>query len=191
MMSKRHASMILAIIGLVVSTLACNAPTPAPQAPSPIMTPETPSAAPAQETPLPPPTQAPTTTPTSVPPASAETATPETPPPTETGTPTAERPTPSPPVSAGPLDFPVPAALDSWRSLPDGVQEATIILHITGGAPPYTIHHDLDVFTTDQADPAIVFTARGCDALVHTIVVESADGQSVKQVYWIRAPWCD
>jgi hypothetical protein len=85
----------------------------------------------------------------------------------------------------------VPARLDSWRSLPNGAQEATIILHITGGAPPYTVHHDLDVFTTQEADPAIVFEARGCSALVHTIVVESADGQSVTHDYWIAVPWCD
>ena len=66
----------------------------------------------------------------------------------------------------------------------------TIIVCITGGAPPYTVHHDLDVFTTTETHLAIVFIARGC-TLVHTILVESADGQSNKHDYWIRAPWCD
>jgi hypothetical protein len=183
MRNRRHARMVLAIAGLVASILACNAPTPAPQAPSPTATPATPSAVPTQALP--------TATPTLPRPTITETAAAETRPPEETETPPAARPTPTAPVSAGPLDFPVPGMLDKWQPLPDGAQEATIILHITGGAPPYTIHHDLDVFTTDRTDPAIVFTARGCDALVHTIVVESADGQSVKKGYWIRAPWCD
>jgi hypothetical protein len=85
----------------------------------------------------------------------------------------------------------VPTALDSWRPLPDGGHEATIILHITGGLPPYTIHHDLDVFTAWESDPAIVFTAQGCNALAHTITVESTDGQSIEQDYRIPPPWCD
>ena len=84
----------------------------------------------------------------------------------------------------------MPARLDSWRSLSDGRQEATIILRITGGAPPYTIHHDLDVFTTWETNPAIVFKARGCIRIVHTITVESADGQSVSHDYAIAPPWC-
>jgi hypothetical protein len=36
-----------------------------------------------------------------------------------------------------------------------------------------------------------VFTARDCGALVHTIRVESADGQNVEHDYWIQAPWCE
>ena len=85
----------------------------------------------------------------------------------------------------------MPAALDSWRSLGDGGYEATIILRITGGAPPYTIRHDQDVFITEELSPAIVFTASGCGALVHTIVVASADGQSVAHDYAIPPPWCE
>jgi hypothetical protein len=126
-----------------------------------------------------------------VPPATTEAAATETTTPTETALPPETTPRPTPPASTGPLDFAEPARLDSWRSLPDGAQEATIILHITGGASPYTVHHDLDVFTTWEADPAIVFEAQGCSALVHTIIVESADGQSVKKEYYIPAPWCE
>jgi len=80
--------------------------------------------------------------------------------------------------------------LDHWQPLADGGHECKIVLRITGGAPPYTVHHDLDVFTTWETNPAIIFTAHGCGALVHTIIVETADGQSVKHDYWIPAPWC-
>ncbi len=68
----------------------------------------------------------------------------------------------------------------------------TILIHITGGAPPFTIHHDVDVFETGERDAPIVFR-HGCGAIVHTITVESADGQSVTHDYWIPEevlPWC-
>jgi hypothetical protein len=183
MRHRWHKSMALAIVGLVVSILACNAPTATPPAPSPSVVPDTPTTSPTQASPE--------ATPTPVPPATTEAAATETTTPTETALPPETTPRPTPPASTGPLDFAVPARLDSWRSLPNGAQEATIILHITGGAPPYTIHHDLDVFTTWEADPAIVFEAQGCSALVHTIIVESADGQSVTKEYYIPAPWCE
>lgn len=74
----------------------------------------------------------------------------------------------------------------------NGQQEAVILLHITGGAPPYTIYHDQELVTTTwETKPEIVFYAQGCSALVHSITVESADGQSVKHDYWIPVPWCD
>jgi hypothetical protein len=80
--------------------------------------------------------------------------------------------------------------LDHWQSLPNGEMEATIILHITGGALPYTIYHDAGLVTiTWENEPEIVFQARGSSALVHTITVESADGQSVQHDYWIPVPW--
>jgi hypothetical protein len=70
--------------------------------------------------------------------------------------------------------------------------EATIILHISGGAPPYTVYHDQGLVTTTwKTDPAIIFQARACNALVHTITVESADGQTARNKYWIPVPWCD
>jgi hypothetical protein len=182
-----HTSIFLALIGLVAGILACNAPTPTSQVPSPNATPEMLPSEPPQESPLGSPTEAPPeATSTPVPPATTEAA----PTSTETTPPPATTPRPTPPASGGPLDFPVPARLDSWRHLSDGRQEATIILRITGGAPPYTIHHDLDVFTTWETSPAIVFEAQGCSALVHTIIVESADGQSVKKEYYIPVPWC-
>ena len=100
-------------------------------------------------------------------------------------------PTPTPPISTGPLDFTPPYMLDHWHSLPDGKYECEITLQITGGAPPYAVHHDLDVFTTQETNPALVFTAHGCGARVHTIKVESADGQIAIHDYWISAPWCE
>jgi hypothetical protein len=114
-------------------------------------------------------------------------------PPTETPPPPTETPLPRPratPTSAGPLSFPEPTNLDHWRPL-DGEYECTIILRITGGAPPYTVHHDLDVFTTWETEPAVVFKAQACGAILHTITVESADGQTVAHDYAIPAPWCD
>jgi len=101
-------------------------------------------------------------------------------------------PTPTTPVSTGPLDFAVPAELDRWQPLEDGEMEATIVLQITGGAPPYTVYHDASLVTTTwDSNPAITFQARGCSALVHTITVESADGQTARHDYWIPVPWCD
>jgi hypothetical protein len=80
--------------------------------------------------------------------------------------------------------------LDSWQHLGDREYECTIIVPVTGGARPYTVHHDLDVLTTWETDPAIVFRARECSGIAHTITIESADGQTVSHDYWIRPPWC-
>ena len=202
-MRKKHkAPLFLALIGLVAGVLACNAPMTTREATPPSMTPAAESATPAQDTTLPSPTQtSPQATPTVPEPTVAEptvagptvaepTAT-QTPLPTQPPTPSAGRPTPAAPVSTGPLDFPEPARLDSYRPLTDGGFEATITLRITGGAPPYIVHHDMDTFTAKAPNPAIVFEAQGCSALVHTIIVESADGQRVQHDYWIPAPWCD
>jgi hypothetical protein len=90
--------------------------------------------------------------------------------------------------SEGPLDFLVPSMLDDWQKL-NGNYEVTIILHITGGAGPFIVHHDTDaVLTADRQHP-LVFLASGC-TIVHTIKVESSDGQSVLHDYYINSPWC-
>ena len=188
-MNERHLLVYLAFLALVASILACNAPervTPVPQSPPPTMTPYVPVTLSPQETVPPPPTEPP-----------LETLLP-TPtqwfPPTYTPTPDVTRLTVTPilttPVSTGPLDFLEPETLDHWQHLSDGEYECKIILHITGGAYPYTIHHDLDVFTAWESNPALVFRARGCNGITHNIIVESADGQSVKHDYWIPPPWC-
>ena len=67
---------------------------------------------------------------------------------------------------------------------------ATVVVHISGGAPPFVIHHDTDVFVTDKRDYPIEFHVGGC-AIIHSITVESADWQSVTHDYYIRAPGCD
>jgi len=114
-------------------------------------------------------------------------------PPTETPVPSTQTPRPQPqptPTSSGPLDFCEPTRLDHWQQLPEDEYECTIILQITGGAPPYTILHDLEEFTASETNPAIVFRAQGCIRIVHTITVESADGQTVSHDYAIIPPWC-
>ena len=191
-MKKREAPLLLACIGLVAGVLACNAPTTTPEAPRSGVTPATESPASPDETAAPSATQiSPAATPTTTaPPATVPTPT-ETPVPSPYPTPSAGRPTPAPPASTGPLDFPEPTRLDSYRPLSDGGFEATMILRITGGAVPYIVHHDMDTFTAQDPNPAIVFEAQGCSALVHTIIVESADGQRVQHDYWIPPPWCD
>ena len=196
-MRKNQAPLFLALIGLLAGIMACNAPTTPSEATPPSMTPTAEPATPAQATTLPSPTQtSPQATPTvpestvAEPTVAGPTAT-QTPLPTQPPTPSAGRPTPAPPASTGPLDFKEPSRLDSYQPLTNDGFEATIILRITGGAPPYIVHHDLDTFTTEAPNPAIVFEAQGCSALVHTIIVESADGQRAQHDYWIPAPWCD
>jgi hypothetical protein len=187
-MNKRYTLMVLACVGLVAGILACNAPTPTPHPLTPTVTPYIPSTLPAQETLPPTPTQwfPSTHTPMPVQPMGTDTPLAQTTTPTTTATLT-----PTPPVSTGPLDFARPERLEYWEAQPDGKYECKIVLRITGGAPPYTIHHDLEIFTTGETRPALVFTAHGCGAIVHTIMVESADGQSVTHDYWIPAPWCE
>jgi hypothetical protein len=91
--------------------------------------------------------------------------------------------------SEGPLDFAEPTSLDDWKRL-NGEYQATIILRITGGAGPFLVHHDLDTVLTADREHPLVFKASGC-TIVHTIKVESSDGQSVAHDYFIRSPWCD
>ena len=78
----------------------------------------------------------------------------------------------------------------TWQLGEGGQYTVTLVIHIEGGMPPFTVRHDLDTFETEERDYPIVFVAAGCGALVHTITVESADGQSVAHPYWIPAPWC-
>jgi hypothetical protein len=90
----------------------------------------------------------------------------------------------------GPLDFPVPTALDGYQPTGDGNYEVTIVIHIIGGAPPFTIHHDVETIQTRQRDYPLVFRHGGCSAIIHRITIESADGQSVSHDYFIPVPWC-
>jgi len=195
-MENRHdISIYMALSVLAISILACNAPlqpTPTPSPLLPTMTPHILPTLPPQETLPPTPTQWFPPTHTPVPPTPTE-ATPTPIPPSATNTPLqpTETPTPTLPVSTGPLDFTRPERLDRWQLLSDAEYECEIVLEITGGAPPYTVHHDLNAFTTWETSPVLTFTARECGAIVHTIKVESADGQTAIHDYWIPPPWCE
>jgi hypothetical protein len=65
-----------------------------------------------------------------------------------------------------------------------------IVLRISGGAPPFTIYHDAFQDTSDGREYLLYFVESGC-TIVHTIRVDSADGQTLSRQYFIRSPWCD
>ena len=92
-------------------------------------------------------------------------------------------------ASEGPLDFGVPSGLDHWEKL-NGEYRATIIVRISGGTGPFLVQHDVDANLTAEREYALVFLASGC-TMVHTIRVDSSDGQSVSHDYYINSPWCD
>jgi len=90
--------------------------------------------------------------------------------------------------SAGPLDFTEPTQLETWEPV-NGEYKVTIILHIQGGIPSFTIYQDgIEMGVTDSKEYALIFNARGRN-IVHTVTIESADGQSVSHDYFIKAPW--
>ena len=119
--------------------------------------------------------------------APAATRRPATPRPAQpTATPTSE-----PVESAGPLDFPVPTYLNGWTPVEEGRHRAEIHLNISGGAPPFKVYHDATLMgETGGRFFNLTFVTGGC-TLVHSITVESADGQQVSHNYYIEAPGCD
>lgn len=181
-MNDKRIAVALAL--LILAALACNPPGAQPSgAPPPTVTPFIPpqeaTSEPPTQQPEPPTPEPATTAPEASPTATTSPTTTIAPPPT------------SPPTSSGLLDFPVPTGMDGWQALPNGNYEVTIVLHIAGGAPPFTVQHDVDTFESSQRDYPLVFEHGGCSAIVHTIIVQSADGQSVSHDYWIQVPWCD
>lgn len=194
-MNKRYPLIYLALTVLVAGVLACNAPTPTtsiPQ-PPPTVTIYIPPTSPPQGTPSPPPPEASpeaTITPTS--PEATETPTQTPPPPTPTTPPAT--PTPTTPVSEGPLDFEKPTWIVNWEPLEDGENRVVVMIRIIGGAPPFTVIHEHEVVgQTWEREYYIEFLRRGCSGIAYEIIVESADGQSVKKGYWIggdQQPWC-
>lgn len=187
----------LAIGLLLTAVLACNAPQTATQTPPPLpptVTPFVPvSTAPPTATPTTGPAAQPTAEPTQTaqPPATlGVTATPTTRP-AATFTPQP----PTVPPSAGPLDFQVPMWLDGYDSLPEGRYRVYVTIHISGGAPPFIVRHEGQVVAeTSERDVQFSFERHGCAAIVYTIIVDSADGQSVSHGYWIgtsQQPWCN
>ncbi|MBE9507596.1 MAG: hypothetical protein IMY86_06050 [Chloroflexi bacterium] len=198
MSNRRCALMTLAFVVLVASGLACSVPRPtsAPQAPPATVTPYIPVTTPPQETQPSPPTD---TTPGATLPSEPPEATASPEPPAATNTPPPPTNTPPPPVpttppSGGPLDFDPPTQLHSWESMPDGRKKVVLLIHITGGTPPFTIKHDGNVAGEASGwDYPLEFFVSGCTGIVHNITVESADGQSVSHDYMIstdQQPWC-
>lgn len=195
-MNKRSSFVYLALITLVASGLACNAPTPTETA-----TQSPPPASPGQETPSPPPTHVPPeATPTELPEATNVTTVTVSPAATTQPTATitsAPTETPTPQPSAGPLDFDPPAWIHSWEPLSNDQYKVVVIVNIRGGAPPFTIEHDhvaTENSPTSRRDYNLTILTGGCGAIVHNITVASADGQKVSKDYWIGVeaqPWCN
>ncbi len=132
------------------------------------------------------PTDTPEPTNTPVPPTPTSSAPPTTPPPTLTPT---DEPSPTPPPSEGPLDFPEPTQLDGYENV-EGGRRCLIVVRISGGAPPFQIQHDSFQDTSNEREYLLYFIEGGC-TIVHTIRVDSADGQSLSRQYYISSPWCN
>jgi hypothetical protein len=192
MLNKRYALIILTAVALLASILACNPPEPTGPKPAPdTVTPYAPATSQPQDTRPPespgdaPGESAPTDVSadsTQVPTDPTETFTPSPPPATSTSAPTK---TPTPPVSEGPLDFEEPRWVHAWESREGGVL-VTVKVKIIGGAPPFTIYLDGGLHDeTTVRDYLLKFPAAGCGQIVHTITVESADGQSKTKDFWL------
>lgn len=209
MLNKHYALIILAIVALMASSLACNPPTPTVIRPT--VTPYVPATAVPQDAP-------PSDSPTDVPEATEATEDPEptkeeaptstdAPPPTNTPAP----PTPVPatsvpstatteptathtPEASGPLDFEPPTGVDSWEKKGD-TNKVVLKVNISGGVPPFTISHGGNVDgTTPTRVYLLEFEWSACkSAMVQSITVESSDGQTVTKNYFIPVsamPWC-
>ena len=185
----KRRRILVALLLLTLAALACNAPAAQPTSEPPeTVTPFVPPVDETEPSSTEPPDEPTSTSDPEVPTETIPPATPTPPPPTTTAPPTPE---PTVPPSEGPLDFAPPSGLSDYQPTGEGDYRLTLMIHISGGAPPFTVHHDLDTFETDERDYAIVIRHRGCSAINHTITVESADEQSVSHSYWIPVPWCD
>jgi outer membrane biosynthesis protein TonB len=204
MSNRRCTLMYLGLVALVVSILACNAPTPTPVGPpipSPTVTAVTPTSTPEE---APPPTDTPSEatstseppqiteeTPTSEPPAPTETP----PSPTATPTPSAKTATPTPttmPTQPPPGETLI--ILDpgfeiaDWQALPEtGEWEGHLRILFTGGVPPYTSSmQDRE----PQSENYHYIRWAKCRPAVWRANVWSADGQYAHKDVYIEAPWC-
>jgi hypothetical protein len=199
MSNKRYVWIVLGVATLVVSALACNPPgATRPKPPLDTVTPYALATAQPQDAPTSaPPTDAPSeSVPTDAPSAptdtpNAPTETP-TPPATSTSAPTR---TPTPPVSEGPLDFEEPRWVQAWEPRAEGGVLVTVKVQIIGGAPPFMVYLDGGRHGESAAREYLLdFPSAGCGQIVHTITVESADGQSKTDDFWLGGdllPWCD
>jgi hypothetical protein len=219
MLNERCALVILALVALVASGLACGLPTPTavtrptvtPYVPATARPQDAPTSEPATDVPevteppsptdeVPSPTdeEAPPPPATDAPPTATDTplptdtsVPPPSPPPTVPPTPTA---TPTQPATVETLDFEPPQYVHAWE--PKGSTNKVVLkVDIVGGVPPFTVSHGPTVQgTTPDRVFFIEFEWGSCkSAMVQSITVESSDGQKVKKDYYIpvdRMPWC-
>jgi len=181
---------LFALSVLLLAGLACNfiqSNTQPPPAPPPTVTPFVPQQA---DTPTAPPAQPSATSETQ--PAEPTTPTPTNTPPQPTSQPPTSAPTDTPkPESEGPLDFTTPVdEVYCGGESSNGRHNVMIVVHITGGAPPFTLRHVEDVFETSERDFHMTYERGGCGLIVHELIVESADGQSVSHDYAAPDPCC-
>ncbi len=172
-----------ALVTLVVSALACNAPTPTPLAPSPplTVTPYIAGTVPAQETA--PPTQTVPAEATAPPPTPTETPTPT--PSLPTSTPTPTRPPLGAPLVIGDPGF----EIVNWRKLEtSGEWEGYLRIIFYGGVPPYSFALEN---RPAQSDNYLYIRWRKCTSAPLTAHVWSADGQVAHKGIWVVSPWCD
>ena len=186
---SRRFTLILALSGLIFTSLACSlaGPETTPVPAQPTQAPASPAPA-AQPTVAPPtkvqieiPTVAPTVAGEALP---TDTATPSvtpSPTPTTTATQTPQPATATPtkkPVNAGPLAFSYEFV--AIKRNPNNQAVLTIKVTATGGAGGYTYYHD------EQKQAGAVFDVLGtCGRpFNHTLKVTSADGQSMSAGYF-------
>jgi hypothetical protein len=94
------------------------------------------------------------------------------------------------------LNFEPPVWVHAWEEQPDGQIKVVLMIHIEGGAPPFTIEHEHRVVseTSERDAPIEVMRGAGCSPMVYNITVRSSDGQTATEDYWIgieKQPWCD
>jgi hypothetical protein len=182
-MDRRYVFIGLALIGLVASNLACNAPEPTPAALT-----DVPTISPFEETASPatlqaPPTATSTPAPTVTTPSPTPTPTP-TPTATATATPTA---TPTQPSPGAPLVISQPGyELVDWQDLPDtGEWEGHLRVVFSGGRPPYTFALENN---PPQDENYLYIRWRKCKNVPLTVRVWSGDGQKAHKGIWLVCP---
>ena len=190
MVNERYALIGLALIGILASILACNAPTETPAAPteasatpppeetvSPSST-ETPSE---EEATLPPPTA---TKPSSTPVLTTPTATIA-----STVTPLTPTVVPTQLSQGEPLMILDPGfTFVDHQIIPDSSEwEGHLRVQFTGGVPPYT-------FALESGEPQsenyLYIRWRQCRNAPLTVHVWSADGQEAHKQIWVESPHC-
>lgn len=206
-MCKKHW-ILIALVALVASSLACNPPTPTIIHPT--VTPYVPATAVPQDAPPPESsTEVPEATEQPMPTEGEVSPPTDAPPPTDTATPVPPTPIPPTPVppsatpepaatntpgAAGKLDFEPPQYVESWEKKGD-TNKVVLRVDIVGGVPPFTVSHGPTVQgTTSNRVYLIEFEWAACkSAMVQSITVKSSDGQEIKKDYFIPVslmPWC-